>query len=90
MCFDTNDGVLLGVKIGGAAECLDGNTVFLDFVAAALEVALADVAKKSSEAGGFIEQTRLQNGVQFGTFLLKSRSGIHDNRARPAGKYNRI
>jgi hypothetical protein len=90
VCFDTNDGVFLGVKIRRAAESLHGDTVFLDFVATPFEVALADIAEKGSKAGGFIEQTRLQNGVQFGTFLLKSRSGIHDNRARPAGKYNRI
>jgi hypothetical protein len=56
----------------------------------ALQVALADVTEEHPEAGGFIEEARLQNGIHFGTFLLQSRGDVHGERFRPAREYIRI
>jgi len=58
VCFDANDGILFGIKIGTATQSLKSNTVLLDLVRPALEVKAADVYKEIFEAGCLLEDAR--------------------------------
>ena len=67
--FDADDGVLLGVKTGVAAEYVDGDGVFLDLSALASKMLIAKVGEKPGNLGRTLERLRFKQAGKFRPLL---------------------
>ena len=68
MCGYANDGIYLWIEIGRAPKSVNSNAIFLNIVCFTFEIFFADVSKQPYKIVRPSQNSRGQNGIQFGSF----------------------